>query len=85
MNIKAIIIEGVAGDIEITRTSSGAQVTQDHRVLAEIGRHEDRDARYAKAAEVAIAVYGKGRHGRAAATNSMVCDVLNEIERLAGC
>jgi hypothetical protein len=30
-------------------------------------------------------VYGTDRRGRAAATNSMVHDVLNEIERVAGC
>ena len=39
----------------------------------------------AKAVEVAKAVYGTDRRGRAAATNSMVHDVLNEMERVAGC
>ena len=48
-------------------------------------RDEDRDDRYAKAVEVAKVVYGTDRCGRAAATNSMVHDVLNEMERVAGC
>jgi hypothetical protein len=30
-------------------------------------------------------VYGTDRHGRPAATNSMVHEVLNEMERVAGC
>jgi hypothetical protein len=50
-----------------------------------IARDEDRDRRYAKAAEVARYVYGADRRGRAAATNSMIHDVLNEMERVAGC
>jgi hypothetical protein len=53
--------------------------------IAHIARDEDREARYAKAVEVAKAVYGTDRRGRAAATNSMVHDVLNEMERIAGC
>ncbi|MBX3497765.1 MAG: hypothetical protein KF769_16140 [Parvibaculum sp.] len=94
MNIKTIVIAGVQEDIKITRTDAGATVSverftraagkHDH-VIAEVGREEDRDARYAKAVEVAKAVYGTDRRGRAAATNSMVHDVLNEIERVAGC
>ena len=94
MNIKTIVIAGIQEDIKITRTDAGATVSverfkraagkHDH-VIAEVGRDEDRDTRYAKAVEVAKAVYGTDRRGRAAATNSMVHDVLNEIERVAGC
>ena len=40
---------------------------------------------FAKATEVAKVVYGTDRRGRAAATNSMIHDVMNEIERVAGC
>jgi len=94
MNIKTIVIEGVQDDIKITRTDSGAAVSverftrsagKDDHVIAEVGRDEDREARYAKAAEVAKVVYGTDRRGRVNATNSMVHDVLNEIERVAGC
>lgn len=94
MNIKTIVIEGVQDDVKITRTDAGAVVTVDRftrsagkhdHVIADVGRDEDREARYAKAAEVAKVVYGTDRRGRANATNSMVHDVLNEIERVAGC
>lgn len=94
MKIKHIVIEGVEEEVTIQTTHEGATVTvvrfsrsqgRFHKVVAEFRRDEDRDARYAKAAEVAKYVYGRDRHGRAAATNSMVHDVLNEIERLAGC
>lgn len=53
--------------------------------IAHIARDEDRESRYAKATEVAKVVYGTDRRGRAAATNSMVHDVMNEMERVAGC
>ena len=94
MNIKTIVIEGQEKDVTISRTERGAEVTIEENTrhagrqdicIAHIARDEDRDARYAKAVEVAKVVYGTDRHGRAAATNSMVHDVLNEIERVAGC
>jgi hypothetical protein len=94
MNIKTIMIEGHEKDVKISRTERGAEVTIEQNTrhagrqdicLAHIARDEDRDARYAKAVEVAKAVYGTDRRGRAAATNSMVHDVLNEMERVAGC
>jgi len=94
MNIKTIVIEGVEQDITIRRTERGAEVTIEQFTrragrqdicIAHIARDDDRDARYAKAAEVAKVVYGTDRRGRAAATNSMVHDVMNEIERVAGC
>ena len=94
MNIKTIVIEGVEQDITIRRTERGAEVTIEQFTrragrqdicIAHIARDDDRDARYAKADEVAKVVYGTDRRGRAAATNSMVHDVMNEIERVAGC
>lgn len=94
MNIKTIVIEGIDKDIKISRTERGAEVTIEQFTrragrqdvcIAHIARDEDRDARYAKAVEVAKVVYGTDRRGRAAATNSMVHDVLNEMERVAGC
>ncbi len=85
MFIKAVVIEGVQGDVEIARTDEGALVTAGDRVLCAMRRDEDREARYAKATEVAKVVCGTDRRGRANATNSMVHDVLNEIERVAGC
>lgn len=83
--IKAIVITGAEGEVEITRTSTGARVTAGHRVICEIERDEDREHRYAKAVEVAKVVYGRDRRGRVQATNSMTHGVLDEIERVAGC
>ncbi len=94
MTIKTIVIEGIGQDISIRRTERGAEVTIEQNTrhagrqdicIAHIARDEDREARYAKAVEVAKVVYGTDRRGRAAATNSMVHDVLNEMERVAGC
>ena len=94
MTIKTIVIEGVEQDITIRRTERGAEATIEQTTrhagrqdicIAHFARDEDRVARYAKAVEVAKLVYGTGRRGQAAATNSMVHDVMNEIERVAGC
>lgn len=85
MNIKTIVIEGVKGSIEIARAGSGAMVTAGREVIAEIDRGDSREDLYAKAALVAGFVYGTDRKGRPAATNSMIHDVMNEIERVAGC
>lgn len=94
MNIKRIEIEGIESNITISRTDAGARATvsrftrrdglHDH-IIAEFGRDEPREARYTKAQEVARYIYGQDRRGRAAATNSMIHDVLDEIERLADC
>ena len=94
MTIKTIVIEGIDQDISIRRTERGAEVTIEQHTrragrqdicIAHIARDEDRESRYAKATEVAKVVYGTDRHGRPAATNSMIHDVMNEIERVAGC
>ena len=94
MTIKTIVIEGIDQDITIRRTDRGAEVTIEQHTrragrqdicIAHIVRDENRESRYAKATEVAKVLYGTDRRGRAAATNSMVHDVLNEIERVAGC
>lgn len=93
MNIKTMVIEGANEDIKIRRTDAGATVSVERytrregkidKVLAEFGRGESRESRYAKSAEVAKAVYGTDRQGRPAATNSMIHDVLDAIERVAG-
>lgn len=94
MTIKTIVIEGIDQDISIRRTERGAEVTIEQHTrrggrqnicIAHIARDENRESRYAKATEVAKVVYGTDRQGRAAATNSMVHEVLNEMERVAGC
>jgi hypothetical protein len=77
MTIKTIVIEGIDQDISIRRTERGAEVT--------IEQHTRRAGKQDICIEVAKLVYGTDRRGRAAATNSMVHDVLNEMERVAGC
>ena len=94
MNIRTIVIEGIDQDISIRRTERGAEVTIEQHTrragrqdicIAHIARDENRESRYAKATEVAKVVYGTDRRGQAAATNSMIHDVMTEIERVAGC
>ncbi len=94
MNIRTIVIEGREQDVKINRTERGAEVTIEQNTrhagrqdicVAHIARDENRESRYAKAAEVAKLVYGTDRRGQAAATNSMIHDVLNEMKRVAGC
>jgi hypothetical protein len=94
MNIRTIVIEGIEKDVKISRTERGAEVTLEQNTrhagrqdicIAHITRDENRESRYAKATEVAKVVLGTDRRGRAAGTNSMIHDVLQEIERVAGC
>jgi hypothetical protein len=84
MFIKQITIDGVEGDVEILRIDGGALVTSGNDILCEVRADEDRKSRFAKACEVAKVVCGRDRRGRPNATNSMIHDVLNEIERVAG-
>ena len=93
MKIKHIVIEGSEEDITVRATTDGATASvvrmsraqgRFDKVIAEFRRDESREARYAKAAEVAKHD-GQDRRGQAAATNSMVHDVMNEMERVAGC
>ncbi len=85
MFIKSIVIEGATGDLEIARTEDGALVTVGAKVICEVQRREGREARFAKATLATAAIYGTDRQGRPLATNSMVHDVMNEIDRIAGC
>jgi len=90
MTIKTIEIQGTEQNVRIERLEdaigrTSAQVFVGNRLVCEVACDEDRDSRYAKAAEVAKVVYGTDRKGRPAATNSMVHEVMNEIERVAGC
>ena len=94
MKIKHIVIEGSEEDITVRATADGAAASvvrmsraegRFDKVIAEFRRDESREARFAKACIVATRVYRTDRQGHPAATNSMVHDVLNEIERIAGC
>jgi len=87
MQIKSITIEAddSTGEVEIMRIASGALVTQGDRVICEVREDEHREDRFAKAMEVAKLVYGTDCKGRVNATNSMVHEVFNEIDQVAGC
>ncbi len=84
MTIKQMTIEGEAGDLEIRRTARGATVIAND-VEVEIGRGDSREEFHALAYNAAKVVYGTDRRDRPKATNSMIIDVLAEIERVAGC
>lgn len=84
MFIKQIVIEGVEGDVEIRRTERGAVVIAND-VEIDVARDDSREERYAVAYNAAKLVCGTTKRGEANATNSMIHDVLNEIERVAGC
>ena len=85
MFIKQVVIEGEDGDVEVSRLDEGALVTSGDRVLCVVQRDESREARHAKAYEVAKVVCGTDPKGRPNATNSMVHEVLAELNRVAGC
>ncbi len=85
MRIQTIVIRGKAGDIEILGTQYGALVMCRDEVLQEVERKEPAKSRRAKAWDVAKYVFGRDRKGNPNATNSMVEEVLTEIERVAGC
>jgi len=87
MFIKQIVIEGVEGDVEIRRTEHGAVVIA-NEVEIPVDRDDsegDRAARYAVAWNAAKVLCGTTKRCEPNATNSMIHDVLNEIERVAGC
>jgi hypothetical protein len=84
MYIRSIEIDGVEENVTIAHTDEGALVTAGNRVLFEMRRDEDRDSRWAKALIAAAAILGRDKKGRPAGTNSMIYEVLNELERVAG-
>ena len=84
MFIKKIVIEGVEGDVEITRTETGAVVTAND-IDAEIDRDMTQEDRYAVAWNAAKVICGTTKRGEPNATNSMIHDVLDQIDRIAGC
>lgn len=84
MFIKRIVLEGVGGEVEITRTERGALVAA-RDVEIEVERDASREERYAVASGAAEVMYGTGRRGGPDATNSMIHDVLGFIEQVAGC
>jgi len=88
MFIKQITIEGVEGDVEIRHTDRGAVVIANDvevEVEVEVGRNDSREERFTVAYNAAKVICGTTRKGEPNATNSMIHDVLNEIERVAGC
>jgi len=90
MTIKTIEIQGTEQNVRIERLEdaigrTSAQVFVGNRLVCEVARDEDRDSRYAKARDAAAFIYGRDKRGNPAGTNSMIHEVLTEIERVAGC
>ena len=87
MFIKRVVLEGVEGDVEITRTETGAVVAA-NGIELDVDRGDndgDRAARYAVAWNAAKVLCGTTKRGEPNATNSMIHDVLDMIDRVAGC
>ena len=85
MFINAIEIEGVVENVRVERTFTGARALVNGRVLFEVGKDEPRESRFEKATKAAAFICGRDRQGRVNATNSMLHDVLDAIDRVAGC
>lgn len=84
MFIKQITIEGVIDDVTIRHTESGAIVSAND-INVEFDRDADREERFGIAYNVARIICGETKRGDPNATNSMIHDILREIERVAGC
>ena len=84
MFIKQMVLEGVEGDVEIRHTEGGALVIAND-IEHFVGRSDSREERYGVAWNAAKVLCGTTRKGEPNASNSMVWDVLREIDRVAGC
>ncbi|MCW5775750.1 MAG: hypothetical protein KIS87_04810 [Phycisphaeraceae bacterium] len=85
MFIKRIVIDGANAEVEIRRTERGAAVTA-LGITVEVARDSSRPERYRIAHDAARVIYALPLGGGASdAANSMIRDVLREIERVAGC
>ena len=84
MFIKKIVLEGADGDVEISRTDDGATVAA-HDVEITVRRDDPREERYGVAYNAAKVLCGTTKRGEPNATNSMIHEVLDLIDRVAGC
>ena len=84
MFIKTIVIDGVEGDVTITRTETGASV-EANGVSVDVSPNDPKEDRYNIAFNAAKVICGTTKRGEPNATRSMINDVLDEIERVAGC
>lgn len=90
MFIKRIVIEGVEGDVEIRHDDGGPDGRPGALVIANgverfVARDGAREERWGVARQVAKVLCGATKRGEPNATDSMIHDVLSEIERVAGC
>ena len=93
MRISAIEIQGPENAVRVEATDDGARVTterftrragREDALVAQVGRLDEYHAWLGAAVQVAAVLYGTTR-GRPNATNSMVHEVMTEIDRVAGC
>jgi len=95
MLIRAIEIDGVEENVTITRSDieGGAiasverhtrRAGKTNQVIAHFKREQSREQRFELAKLVARPICGVDRKGEVAATNSMLHDVMDLIDRVAG-
>jgi len=84
MFIKQIILEGVEGDVEIRHTEGGALVIAND-VEVFVSSRETREERFSVAWNACKILCGTTKRDEPNATNSMIHDVMREIDRVAGC
>lgn len=83
MIVTSIVIKGVEGKVTITRKLGGvAMITVDGDHLTMTRPGESPENRAAKAKQVAGAVYGTREDGEPDCTDSMITDVLYEMDRV---
>ena len=84
MFIKQIIIEGVDGDVAITRMECGSgAIVSANDVDVLVTRNASRKDLFEVAYNAARIICGETDEGEPNATNSMIHDVMREIERIA--
>ncbi len=93
MFIRSIEIDGVDENVTLVRTDDGAiawverhtrRAGRCQKAIAEFKRDQSREQRFELAKLVARPICGVDRKGEAAATNSMLHDVMDLIDRVAG-
>ncbi len=93
MRISAIEIQGPTGAVRIAATDDGAMVTTEkvsrragfeQVVLARVERGDEYHARLGAAVRAAAVLFGT-TDGEPNAGDAQINDVMNEIDRVAGC
>ena len=93
MRISVIEIQGPAGEVRVSATGDGAQVTRERStrragleqvMVAKVGRPDEHHAWLGAAVQAAAVLYGT-TDGEPNASDAQVNDLMAEIRRVAGC